>query len=89
MLTVETRYAIDPDTAKGLDTQGSATHFMPPACFRTAGSRLVYTHYDRLILGGAVPGRGELVLDQVKEAARRRCSTGANSAFSTSARPAQ
>jgi 5-keto 4-deoxyuronate isomerase len=29
--------------------------------------RLVYTHYDRLILGGAVPGTGKLTLDQVKE----------------------
>jgi 5-keto 4-deoxyuronate isomerase len=27
MLTVETRYAIDPATAKGLDTAGLRSHF--------------------------------------------------------------
>lgn len=68
MLTVETRYAIDPETAKGLDTSGLRSHFHASGLFEEGRINLVYTHYDRLILGGAVPGSGTLVLDEVKEA---------------------
>jgi len=67
MLTVETRYAIDPQTAKGLDTQGLRSHFHADGLFAEGKIRLVYTHYDRLILGGAVPGAGSLTLDHVAE----------------------
>jgi len=68
MLTVETRYAIDPETAKALDTSGLRDHFHAPGLFEDGKINLVYSHYDRLILGGAVPAGGELVLDHVKEA---------------------
>ncbi|MEE4015098.1 5-dehydro-4-deoxy-D-glucuronate isomerase [Roseibium sp. FZY0029] len=68
MLTIETRYAIDPDTAKTLDTAGLRQHFHASSLFEDGRINLIYTHYDRLILGGAVPGSGELVLDEVKEA---------------------
>ncbi|MBN9672206.1 5-dehydro-4-deoxy-D-glucuronate isomerase [Roseibium aggregatum] len=68
MLTVETRYAVDPDTAKALDTKGLREHFHASGLFQAGKINLVYTHYDRLILGGAVPAGGELVLDRVKEA---------------------
>lgn len=67
MLTVETRHAIDPATAKGLDTAGLRSHFHADGIFADGEIRLVYTHYDRLILGGAVPAGGKLTLDQVKE----------------------
>jgi 4-deoxy-L-threo-5-hexosulose-uronate ketol-isomerase len=67
MLTVETRHAIDPATAKGLDTAGLRSHFHASGLFADGEIRLVYTHYDRLILGGAVPGTGKLTLDHVKE----------------------
>lgn len=68
MLTVETRYAIDPETAKALDTSGLRNHFHASGLFEDGRINLVYTHYDRLILGGAVPAGGELVLDEVREA---------------------
>jgi 4-deoxy-L-threo-5-hexosulose-uronate ketol-isomerase len=67
MLTVETRYAIDPATAKGLDTAGLRSHFHASGLFADGEIRLVYTHYDRLILGGAVPAGGTLTLDKVEE----------------------
>lgn len=67
MLTVETRHAIDPAAAKGLDTAGLRSHFHASGIFADGEIRLVYTHYDRLILGGAVPGTGKLTLDHVKE----------------------
>ncbi|MEP4064819.1 MAG: 5-dehydro-4-deoxy-D-glucuronate isomerase, partial [Nitratireductor sp.] len=43
-------------------------HFHADGLFEDGKINLVYTHYDRLILGGAVPAGGDLVLDQVKEA---------------------
>jgi 4-deoxy-L-threo-5-hexosulose-uronate ketol-isomerase len=67
MLTVETRHAIDPATAKGLDTSGLRSHFHASGIFADGEIRLVYTHYDRLILGGAVPAGGKLTLDHVRE----------------------
>ena len=66
MLTVETRHAIDPATAKGLDTAGQRSHFHAGCLFADGEFRLVYTHYDRLIAGGAVPAGGKLTMDLVK-----------------------
>ncbi|WP_415715683.1 5-dehydro-4-deoxy-D-glucuronate isomerase [Roseibium sp.] len=68
MLTVETRYAVDPATAKALDTDGLRDHFHASNLFADGEIKLVYTHYDRLILGGAVPASRKLTLDAVKEA---------------------
>ncbi|MBD8891122.1 5-dehydro-4-deoxy-D-glucuronate isomerase [Roseibium litorale] len=67
MLTVETRHAIDPATAKTLDTDGLRAHFHVGGLFADGEIRLTYTHYDRMIVGGAVPAGKDLVLDEVKE----------------------
>ena len=68
MLTsVETRYAIDPPTAKTLDTQGLRDHFHVGGLFKEGEIRLIYSHYDRLILGSAVPDAFNLALDAVPE----------------------
>jgi 4-deoxy-L-threo-5-hexosulose-uronate ketol-isomerase len=67
MLSVETRYAIDPASAKLLDTDGLRAHFHVGGLFQSGTIRLVYTHYDRMIVGGAVPGDKVLVLDHVQE----------------------
>ena len=68
MLTVETRHAVDPEAARRLDTEGLRRAFHAGGLFAEGEVRLVYTHYDRMILGGAVPAGGSLTLDQVKEA---------------------
>ncbi len=68
MLTVETRHAIDPATAKGMDTEALRKHFHVGGLFQDGEIRLIYTHYDRMIVGGAVPGAGSLTLDKVAEA---------------------
>ncbi|MBP0485142.1 5-dehydro-4-deoxy-D-glucuronate isomerase [Sagittula salina] len=65
-LTVQTRYAIDPQTAKTLDTEGLRDHFHVGGLFQTGEIRLVYSHYDRLILGSAVPS-DSLTLNHVAE----------------------
>lgn len=67
MLTVRTLHAMDPASAKRLDTQGLRDAFHLEALFADGEIRLVYTHYDRMIAGGAVPGAGTLTLDHVKE----------------------
>ena len=68
MLKTQTRHAIDPATAKTLDTDQLRDHFHVGGLFVEGEINLVYSHYDRLILGSAVPAGGRLTLDQVKEA---------------------
>ena len=67
MLKTQTRHAIDPATAKGLDTDQLRDQFHIGGLFRDGEINLVYSHYDRLILGSAVPAGGTLVLDRVAE----------------------
>ncbi|TDL90543.1 5-dehydro-4-deoxy-D-glucuronate isomerase [Meridianimarinicoccus aquatilis] len=67
MTDAETRYAIDPASAKGLDTQGLRDHFHVGGLFEAGQIRLVYSHYDRLIVGSAVPDGGALTLDGVPQ----------------------
>jgi 4-deoxy-L-threo-5-hexosulose-uronate ketol-isomerase len=67
MLTIETRHAVDPESARHLDTEGLREAFHAGGLFAEGEVRLVYTHYDRMIVGGAVPGGGRLALDHVKE----------------------
>lgn len=67
MLTVETRQAISANEAKGMDTTALRANFHGEGLFQDGQIRLLYTHYDRMIVGGAVPAGGDLVLDHVKE----------------------
>lgn len=67
MLTVQTRHAVHPAHAKGMDTDSLRANFLAQGMFAEGEIRLVYTHYDRFVLGGAVPVGGQLVLDQVDE----------------------
>lgn len=67
MLHVETRPAISPREAKGMDTAGLRANFHGEGLFQDGQIRLIYTHYDRMIVGGAVPAGGALVLDHVHE----------------------
>jgi len=50
-LKTETRYAIDPETAKTLDTAGLRRHFHKNGLFTPGEIQLVYTHYDVSFLG--------------------------------------
>lgn len=67
MLSVETRHAVHQEHAKGMDTAALRSHFLGQGLFADGKIKLVYTHYDRFVLGGAVPAGGELVLDKVEE----------------------
>ncbi|MDR7125479.1 5-dehydro-4-deoxy-D-glucuronate isomerase [Pseudotabrizicola sp. 4114] len=67
MLYVETRQAISANEAKGMDTTALRANFHGEGLFQDGQIRLLYTHYDRMIVGGAVPAGKDLVLDAVKE----------------------
>lgn len=64
---VETRHAIHPDHACAMDTETLREHFLAEGLFEEGEIRLVYTHYDRFVVGGAVPAGASLVLDQIEE----------------------
>jgi 4-deoxy-L-threo-5-hexosulose-uronate ketol-isomerase len=63
----ETRYAIDPIAAKSMDTTALRENFHKSGLFKEGEINLVYTHYDRLIFGAAVPGQTGLTLDHMAE----------------------
>jgi len=65
MLKTQVRHAIDPATARTLDTDSLRDHFHVGGLFAEGEITLVYSHYDRLILGSAVPAGGSLTLDHV------------------------
>lgn len=66
-VNLELRHATDPTTAKTYDTQTLRDNFHIPSLFIEGEINMVYSMYDRLIVGGALPAGGELVLDQVPE----------------------
>jgi 4-deoxy-L-threo-5-hexosulose-uronate ketol-isomerase len=67
MLKTETRPAVSPTEAKGMDTTALRAAFLGQGLFAPGEIRLIYSHYDRMITGGVVPAKGALVLDHVKE----------------------
>jgi len=67
MQTSQTRYAIDPKSAKALDTSELREHFHVGGLFEANQISLVYSHYDRLILGSAVPDVTPLTLSEMAQ----------------------
>ncbi|THH36674.1 5-dehydro-4-deoxy-D-glucuronate isomerase [Aliishimia ponticola] len=66
MLTVEIRHAVSQNETRGMDTTALRSAFHAPGLFAKGEARLVYTHYDRMIVGGIWAGDAALVLDEVK-----------------------
>ena len=67
MTQVETRHAIHPAHAKTMDTEALRQHFLVEGLFQDGQIRLTYTHYDRFVVGGAVPNGAPLTLDAIDE----------------------
>jgi 4-deoxy-L-threo-5-hexosulose-uronate ketol-isomerase len=62
---MEVRQAVHQDQARQLDTEGLRSHFLIQRLFEPGGLNLVYSYYDRLIVGGAVPEKPlELKVDK-------------------------
>ena len=67
MTHVETRHAVHPDHVKAMDTAQLRRHFLVEGLFASGEIRLTYSHYDRFVVGGAMPEGAPLTLDQIAE----------------------
>lgn len=61
----ENRYAIGLNEAKGFDTAQLRKNFLADDLFQENKIKLIYTHYDRYIVGAAVPVNQALSLDAI------------------------
>jgi 4-deoxy-L-threo-5-hexosulose-uronate ketol-isomerase len=59
--SMEQRYAVAPDTAKTFATDQLRQQFLIEALFAADRINMVYSHYDRMVIGGACP-KGPLKL---------------------------
>lgn len=62
---VETRYAASPREVKQMDTQELREEFLIERLFIDNEVKLVYSHYDRYIIGGVMPLEKAVVLETV------------------------
>ncbi|KGO86758.1 5-keto-4-deoxyuronate isomerase [Flavobacterium rivuli WB 3.3-2 = DSM 21788] len=67
MTKSEFRYAHHPKDVKHYTTQELREHFLIPTLFEEDTIKLVYTMYDRYIVGGAFPLNKPLVLETIDE----------------------
>src|SRR6476646_2436813 len=59
---MKTRFAIGPRETSMLNTSGLREHFLIENIFTAGKIELTYTHYDRMIVGGAQPTGADLTL---------------------------
>lgn len=64
----DSRYAVDPAAAAAMGTDELRHNFHIGNLFQPGHVNLTYTHYDRMIVGGATPAGTELKLEPVKSA---------------------
>jgi 4-deoxy-L-threo-5-hexosulose-uronate ketol-isomerase len=62
----EIRFAIDPVSAATMNTDELREHFLVEELFTLGGVNWTYTHYDRMAVGGAMPGSKALDLDGIE-----------------------
>ncbi|MDI6025107.1 5-dehydro-4-deoxy-D-glucuronate isomerase [Corticibacterium sp. UT-5YL-CI-8] len=60
------RYAIDPQNAAAMGTDELRANFHIPDLFQPGEISITYTHYDRMVVGGATPTDAALELKAVK-----------------------
>lgn len=60
------RWAIDPAAAAAMDTSQLRRNFHIGGLFRPDAVSLTYTHYDRMIVGGAMPAGRALMLESIR-----------------------
>ena len=64
---MEQRYAVNPDQIKSMDTEEMRERFLISDVFVPGEVKVVYTHHDRIVLGGAAPGEEPLALPTYPE----------------------
>ena len=65
MKIVEERFAVHMDDFKHYDTEKLRKHFLVEKIFETDEVLFTYTHYERLMVGGAMPVNKVIKLDPV------------------------
>ena len=55
-------YAVHPDDYKSYNTEAIRKNFLLESLFEAGKINFVYTHYDRMIVGGAMPSNSEIEL---------------------------
>jgi 4-deoxy-L-threo-5-hexosulose-uronate ketol-isomerase len=60
------RFAIDPVTAAAMGTDELRHNFLIEGLFQLGRIGLTYTHYDRMVVGGAMPAGTPLPLEAIK-----------------------
>ena len=60
----EVRHAAHPEDAKHYTTEEIRDHFLVSSLFTPGDINMVYSHYDRAIVGGATP-IGPLTLESI------------------------
>ena len=61
-----TRNAFDPATAAKMGTSELRENFHIGGLFQSGQINLTYTHYDRMVVGGAMPGGEPLTLETIR-----------------------
>ena len=64
---MDIRYAVHPEQMKTLDTQKMREQFLVENLFARDRLNMVYSHIDRIIVGGISPGKGAVDLKVTKE----------------------
>lgn len=62
----ETQYAVGQNEVKNYHTEQLRSAFLTPDLFQLGKIKLVYTHYDRLVIGGVVPLSEPLPLESIE-----------------------
>lgn len=66
-MRVDIRQPVGPEAAKAFDTAQLRERFLVETLFVPGEIRLTYTHFDRLIVGGATPTTEALALEPIRE----------------------
>ena len=66
-MKLDMRYGHHPEDVKSYDTEALRRHFLVEKIFAVGELKLVYTHVDRVVFGGAVPTTQALALTGGKE----------------------
>jgi len=67
MKSIEERFAVHLDDYKHYDTEKLRKHFLIETLFKKDEAHFVYTHYDRMMIGGAMPVKKTVALEPVDQ----------------------
>ncbi|MBY5458495.1 5-dehydro-4-deoxy-D-glucuronate isomerase [Rhizobium beringeri] len=54
-MQIDVRHASHPEAVRDFDTEALRRHFLVETVFASGEIRLTYSHYDRMVIGGATP----------------------------------